>query len=107
MTTNRKDEEAALVPRVEQTLRLIRELRNPNRTELASKLGCSPSTAAVYTAELRARGLIVPSSAGRFARWRLVEEPGKAQAGPAPRLLEQASSVWHYAQRCATYNLKG
>jgi DNA-binding transcriptional MocR family regulator len=107
MTNNRKDDEAALVPRVAETLRLIRELRNPNRAELASKLGCSPSTAAAYTAELRARGLIVPSSAGRFARWRLVEEPVKAKAGPAPRLLEQTSSVWHYAQRCATYNLKG
>jgi predicted transcriptional regulator len=60
--------EGRLVPRVAQTLLLIREMRNPNRAELASKLGCSAQTVGVYTAELRAAGLIAPSSAGRFAR---------------------------------------
>lgn len=99
--------EGRLVPRVAQTLRLIRELRNPNRAELASRLGCSAQTVGVYTAELRAAGLIAPSSAGRFARWRALEvekASNKPRGGSAPRLLEQASSVWHYAQRCLAHN---
>lgn len=99
MATNGGDE-ARLLPRVAQTLRLIRELHNPNRAELASKLGCSPHTVGVYTAKLRAEGLIAPSSTGRYARWRVVG----AGKGKPPRLLEQASSVWHYAQRCSAYN---
>lgn len=106
-------DESALTPRAAETLRLVRELRNPNRTELASRLGCSPNTAAQYTAELRAAGLIHPTSAGRFARWRCSMETtpplpkprstrtqASAPAEPS-RLLEQVSSVWHYAQRCA------
>lgn len=95
-------------PRVAETLRLVREMRNPNRTELASRLGCSPNTAAQYTAELRLAGLIYPTSAGRFARWRctadgaepLPPSPSTPKPHP-PALLEQVSSVWHYAQRCA------
>jgi hypothetical protein len=95
-----------LTPRVAETLRLIRELRNPNRAELASKLKCSPNTAAQYTAELRTAGLIYPSSSGRFARWRCTADGAEPPPPPAPKphppaLLEQVSSVWHYAQRCA------
>lgn len=88
-----------LTPRAAQTLRLVRELRNPNRTELASRMGCSPATVGVYTTELRAAGLIAPSSQGRYARWRAVE-PRRAEP---PRLLQQATSVWHYARRCAAH----
>lgn len=98
-----------LTPRVAETLRLVRELRNPNRTELASRLGCSPSTAAQYTAELRHAGLIYPSSSGRFARWRCADgqptsvRPPRTQAPSAPDLLAQAPSIWGYARRCRVH----
>lgn len=101
-----------LTPRAAETLRLIRELRNPNRAELASKLKCSPNTAAQYTAELRTAGLIYPSSSGRFARWRCIEDQPAAPArsrpdGPyPPALLTQAPSIWGYARRCATHYAK-
>jgi DNA-binding transcriptional MocR family regulator len=98
-----------LTPRVTETLRLVRELRNPNRAELASKLGCSPSTAAQYTAELRSAGLIYPSSSGRFARWRCTDDqptpahPPRPDAPYPPALLTQAPSIWGYARRCAVH----
>lgn len=95
-------DEATLPPRAAQLLQLVRELRNPNRTELASRMGCSPATVGVYTTELRAAGLITPSSPGRYARWRAVNITKTAP----PRLLEQATSVWHYARRCQAHNLK-
>lgn len=104
--------ETKLVPRVAETLRLIQELRNPSRAELAARLGCSPNTVSQYTTELRLAGLIYPSGTGRFARWSCTTAPSpppvkmppvKALVATPLRLLEQVNSVWHYARRCAAY----
>lgn len=96
-----------LTPRAAETLRLVRELRHPTRAELASRLGCAPATAAQYTAELRVAGLIHPIGVGRHARWCCGPEPKPTASAPvSPPSIEQVSSIWHYARRCAVHATK-
>lgn len=86
-----------------ETLEIIRERQPVAMADIAYRLGVEAPTARTYLHNLRTAGMIVPSSSGRWARWRIAPPPPP----PPPdkealqRAIEQAASVWHYAHRIA------
>jgi len=84
-----------------ETLEIVRERQPVAMADVAYRLNVGIPTARTYLHSLRVAGLIVPSSSGRWARWRIAPPPPP----PPPdgealqRAIEQAASVWHYARR--------
>jgi DeoR/GlpR family transcriptional regulator of sugar metabolism len=86
-----------------ETLEIIRERQPVAMADVAYRLGVDASTAKTYLHQLHLAGLITPSSRGRWARWRTTPPPPPPPADQEAlqRAIEQAASVWHYAQRIA------
>jgi hypothetical protein len=92
-----------LRPRVADTLDIIHERQPVAMADIAYRLGCEAATAKTYLHQLHQAGLIVPSSRGRWARWRIAPPPPPPEPDSVAlqRAIEQASSIWHYARRIA------
>jgi len=90
-----------MTPRQTETLDIVRERQPVAMADVAFRLGCEPATARAYLHQLHQAGLIVPSSRGRWARWRIAPPPKPLEPETAAlqRAIQQASSVWHYARR--------
>jgi hypothetical protein len=89
-----------MTPRQADTLAIVRERQPVAMADVAFRLGCESATARTYLHQLHQAGLIVPSSRGRWARWRIAPPPPPPPDSVAlQRAIEQAPSIWHYAQR--------
>ena len=90
-----------LRPRVAATLAIVRERQPVAMADISYRLGCEAATAKTYLHQLHQAGLIVPSSRGRWARWRIAPPPPPPEPDSVAlqRAIEQASSIWHYARR--------
>jgi hypothetical protein len=90
-----------LRPRVADTLAIVQERQPVAMADIAYRLGCEAATAKTYLSQLHQAGLIVPSSRGRWARWRIAPPPPPPEPDSVAlqRAIEQASSIWHYARR--------
>jgi hypothetical protein len=89
-----------MTPRQTETLAIVRERQPVAMADVAFRLGVDTATARTYLSQLHQAGLIVPSSRGRWARWRIapLEQPEPEDLA-MQRAIQQASSVWHYARR--------
>jgi MarR-like DNA-binding transcriptional regulator SgrR of sgrS sRNA len=92
---------ASMTPRQAETLAIIQERQPVAMADVAHRLGCEGATARTYLHQLHQAGLIVPSSSGRWARWRIAPppKPPEPETVALRRAIEQAPSIWHYAQR--------
>jgi hypothetical protein len=90
-----------MTPRQADTLAIVRERQPVAMADIAYRLGCEAATAKTYLHQLHQAGLIVPSSRGRWARWRIAPPPPPPppDSEALPRAIEQAPSIWHYARR--------
>jgi MarR-like DNA-binding transcriptional regulator SgrR of sgrS sRNA len=90
-----------MTPRQAETLAIIQERQPVAMADVAHRLGCEGATARTYLHQLHQAGLIVPSSSGRWARWRIapLPKPPEPETVALRRAIEQAPSIWHYAQR--------
>lgn len=90
-----------MTPRQSQTLAIIQERQPVAMADVAFRLGCDGATARTYLHQLHKAGLIVPSSRGRWARWRIAPPPPppEPETVALQRAVEQAASIWHYARR--------
>ncbi len=90
-----------MTPRQSQTLAIIQERQPVAMADVAFRLNCESATARTYLHQLHKAGLIVPSSSGRWARWRIAPPPPPPppDSEALQRAIEQASSIWHYARR--------
>jgi hypothetical protein len=90
-----------MTPRQADTLAIVRERQPVAMADVAFRLGCESATARTYLHQLHQAGLIVPSSRGRWARWRIAPPPPPPPPDSVAlqRAIEQASSIWHYARR--------
>jgi MarR-like DNA-binding transcriptional regulator SgrR of sgrS sRNA len=90
-----------LRPRVADTLAIVLERQPVAMADVAYRLGCEAATAKTYLHQLHQAGLIVPSSRGRWARWRIAPPPPPPEPDSVAmqQAIEQASSIWHYARR--------
>lgn len=64
---------------------------------LSKAFGCCTQTMSNHTRALRLAGLIQHEGLGRWTRWSVVKSQPQHTMAP----IEQVSSVWHYARRCA------
>jgi DeoR/GlpR family transcriptional regulator of sugar metabolism len=90
-----------MTPRQADTLAIVRERQPVAMADVAYRLGVDTATARTYLSQLHQAGLIVPSSRGRWARWRIAPPPPPPEPDSVAlqRAIEQASSIWHYARR--------
>lgn len=84
-----------------ETLEIVRERQPVAMADVAYRLGVETPTAKTYLNNLRAAGMIVPSSSGRWARWRIAPPPPPPPPDEAAvkAAIVQAASIWHYARR--------
>ena len=85
-----------ITDRQKEVLRVVTTRGPVSRSEVARKLGCSVPTAAQHLMALRRKSLIESTGIGQHSRW----VPAR-RLGEQPREIEQASSIWEYARRCA------
>lgn len=64
---------------------------------MATAFKSNPRTLGNHLRALRLAGLIQHEGPGRFTRWSVVRQESASPLKP----IEQVSSVWHYARRCA------
>jgi hypothetical protein len=90
-----------MTPRQADTLAIVRERQPVAMADVAFRLGVDTATARTYLSQLHQAGLIVPSSRGRWARWRIAPPPPPPEPDSVAlqRAIEQAPSIWHYARR--------
>jgi len=92
-----------LTARQQAILAYIRTYQPVSSAQIAKHFGCSHSTAGVHLNVLRQAGRAWSSAYGPQSRWNAdlpFAEP-KNLPGVAPVSIEQVSSIWHYAERCA------
>ncbi len=85
-----------ITDRQKEVLRVVATRHPVSRGEIARKLNCSVPTAAQHLMVLRRKGLIESTGVGQHSKW----VPAR-RLGDQPREIEQASSIWEYARRCA------
>ena len=85
-----------ITDRQKEALRVVTTRGPVSRSEVARKLKCTVPTAAQHLWALRRKGLIESTGIGQHGRW----VPAR-RLGEQPREIEQASSIWEYARRCA------
>lgn len=85
-----------ITDRQKEVLRVVTTRGPVSRSEVARKLGCTVPTAAQHLMALRRKNLIEATGIGQHSRW----VPAH-RLGEQPREIEQASSIWEYARRCA------
>lgn len=90
-----------MTPRQADTLAIVRERQPVAMADVAFRLGCEAATAKTYLHQLHQAGLIVPSSRGRWARWRIAPPPPPPEPDEVAVLqaIEQVPSIWAYARR--------
>ena len=103
--TNPRQSPAKLTARQQAILEFIRVNQPVTNKQIAQHFECSPSTAGVHLMHIAHAGLA--RSVGHAARacW-LADRPFTEPKTPppiAPPAIEQVSSIWHYAQRCARH----
>ena len=85
-----------ITDRQKEALRVVTTRGSVSRGEIARKLNCSVPTAAQHLMALRRKGLIESTGVGQHSKW-----VPAIRLGEQPREIEQASSIWEYARRCA------
>ncbi len=92
-----------LTARQQAILAYIRVHQPVSNAQVAKQFGISGNTAGVHLMALSHAGVAWAASSGRFARWK-TDKPFAEPKNPprvAPVSIEQVSSIWHYAARCA------
>lgn len=72
--------------------------------QVAERFQIAPATATVHLMALAAAKVAWTTGGGSYARWHAgkpVAKPKFIPANVASPVIEQVSSVWHYARRCA------
>ncbi len=92
-----------LTARQQAILAYIRVHHPVSNAQVAKQFGISGNTAGVHLMALRHAGVAWATSSGRFARWKTDKPFTEPKTPPrvAPVSIEQVSSIWHYAARCA------
>jgi DeoR/GlpR family transcriptional regulator of sugar metabolism len=92
-----------LTARQQAILAYIRAHQPVSNAQLAERFECAPATMTVHLMFIARAGLARSVGRAARARW-LSDKPfTKPKAPPpvAPPSIEQVSSIWHYAARCA------
>lgn len=94
-----------LTARQEAILEFIRVHQPVSAAQVAERFECAPSTAGVHLMALRHAGVAWPTKRGHTARWHAGKPFTEPKTPPpvAPPAIEQVSSIWHYALRCARH----
>ncbi len=92
-----------LTARQQAILEFIRVHQPVSNAQVAEHFGISGSTAGVHLMALSHAGVAWATSSGRWARWKTDKPFAEPKTPPrvAPVSIEQVSSIWHYAERCA------
>ena len=92
-----------LTARQQAILAYIRTHQPVSNAQVAKQFGISGNTAGVHLMALSHAGVAWATSSGRFARWKTDKPFAEPKTPPrvAPVSIEQVSSIWHYAARCA------
>ncbi len=92
-----------LTARQQAILEFIRVHQPVSNAQVAKHFGISGSTAGVHLMALSYAGVAWATSSGRWARWKTDKPFAEPKTPPrvAPVSIEQVSSIWHYAERCA------
>ena len=96
-----------LTARQQAILEYIRTHQPCSNAQLAAQFQCAPSTVTVHLMYIRRAGKAWCTDSRSKPRWRA--DPPFAEPKPpkaprvAPPSIEQVSSIWHYAQRCARH----
>ena len=94
-----------LTARQEAILEFIRTHQPVSAAQVAERFECAPNTASVHLMALRQAGVAWATGIGRYARWHAAKPFAEPKTPPPvpPPSIEQVSSIWHYAQRCARH----
>lgn len=96
---------AKLTARQKAILEFVRRHQPVSAAQVAKEFDCAPATASVHLLALRHAGVAWPTKRGQTARWG-TDKPFSDPKNPpavAPPSIEQVSSIWHYARRCAMH----
>lgn len=92
-----------LTARQQAILAYIRVHQPCTNAELAKQFDCAKSTITVHLMYIRRAGKVWCTDSKSKPRWRADPPFAEPKTPPrvAPPSIEQVSSIWHYAARCA------
>lgn len=104
MTTQRESPEK-LTARQQAILEFIRVHQPVTNRQISLQFGCAPSTTTVHLMFISRSGQIWRTGDKSGARWHADKPFTEPKSPPpvAPPSIEQVSSIWHYALRCARH----
>lgn len=105
LTTRSRQLTDKLTARQQAILEFIRVNQPVTNKQISLQFGCAPSTTTVHLMFISRSNQIWRTGDKAKARWH-ADKPFSSPKTPppvAPPAIEQVSSIWHYAQRCARH----